>query len=204
MPPAPYVDPAVVKSILNITASSGPSVDRVAAACDAATDSITQAAARDFHVVSETGEDAERFYVVERPLTLEIDDCLVIHEVAIDRQGNGSYSLIWDEDVDFMVEPLNALVKGRPFERLKPRAARARRFYPGDTVRVTGIFGWPEIPPNIVSYATTLAVRYYNRPNAAFGIATFGIEAIAIPILRQDPDFQLALGPYLRDTVVYG
>lgn len=200
--PPPYVDPAVVKGILNITTGGIP--DRVVAACDAATDSITEAAARDFHAVSDTADDTERFYTVERALTLEIDDCLELFEVAIDRQGNGSYATIWDQDVDYTIEPLNALVKGKPFERLKPRAARARRFYVGDMVRVTGRFGWPAIPPNVVSYATTLAVRYYNRPNAAFGIATFGIEAIAIPILRQDPDFQLALGPYLRDTVVYG
>lgn len=196
----PYCDVALVKKILNITATDRDA--RVALAADAATQAINLAMDTDFHVPGETAADEERFYTSERPSTIQIDDLVELHEVAVDSFLDGSYGQVWEEGRDFALEPLNALAKGRPFERIKLLTRSRYSFSPRQrAVRVTGVFGWPVTPPAVVEYATILAVKLYKRPDAAFGIATFG--DVSMQVMRNDPDFDNLLHSLGRDTIIY-
>lgn len=200
MDTTPYVSVDAVKQVLNIR---GDDVgNRVAIACNAATDALNSACDRDFHAVSITGADDERFYTPHRPRTVEIDDVLEIHELAVDTAGNGSYSTIWELGRDFYLEPENAPKKGRPYERIKlhPWSRFAFPALP-NALRVTGIFGWAATPPAIIEMALILSVKYYKRPDAAFGVVSFG--EVSMQIVRNDPDLASLLQDYTRDTVVY-
>ncbi len=201
MDTTPYVDADTLKAVLNIKAAGRD--ERVNAALNAATQAINDACDRDFHVPSETAADEERYYTPNRPRTLQIDDVLEIHELATDLSGVGEFTVVWEQNRDFVLEPLNAPAKGRPYERVlvHPWARFFLQELPR-SVRVTGVFGWPETPPNVITMCTILATKLYKRPDAAFGIASFGSE-VAMQVLRTDPDYMLLLGSYLRDTIVY-
>lgn len=202
MDSTPYVDLDVLKSVLNIKTPDR--VPRLEAAAAAATDAINSACDRDFHRPAETAADEERYYTPDRPRTLQIDDVLEIHELATDQTGIGQFTIVWEQNRDFTLEPLNAPLKGRPFERVKVHPLTRFLLIPRPrSVRITGVFGWPEVPPSVVTMCTILATKLYKRPDAPFGIASFGAE-VAMQVLRTDPDYMLLLGDYLRDPIVYG
>lgn len=92
---------------------------------------------------------------------------------------------------DYLTEAPNALVQNWPITGLRRKLA----YWTTTRVRVTGLWGWPQIPDE-VSQATLLqASRLFNRrksPEGVTGNAEWGL----VHVTRVDPDVASLLQPY--------
>ena len=102
---------------------------------------------------------------------------------------------------DYFLRPVaNELQPGWPFLELVmtniPSASNTTpAFYPGyNTIRLTGVFGWPAVPDDIVSVALNLVVASYRARAAGGGDSmTIGVEG--------ERTFERLLGATDRDVL---
>lgn len=144
-----------------------------------------------------------RYY---RPLSrrlVEIDDCVQVAELATG-QGDGSFDTIWTPDSQYNLEPFNAAADNEPYTLIRAvtghfPAFRDRR---SRTVRVTGQFGWPQVPDAITLATSLLASRLLRRVREApFGIVMIGLEGAPSQIAQSDPDIFNMIRPYILRLV---
>lgn len=146
-----------------------------------------------------------RYYTATLQGSLEVDDLVVLTELATDPRGNGSFDRVWVKDTDFYLGPLNAQADGKPYERVLP-AHRCRWMLPTWVqrgVRVTGQFGWPSVPDGAATATLIIASRYVLRMREApFAIVTAGVDVGAVArIAGDDPEVCSALADLHRSSV---
>lgn len=150
---------------------------------------------------------SDRFYaVLERrhAFTLEIDDLSAAPtSLLVDDDGDNVPETALTVNTDYVLEPLNALADGRPYERIHfERALRPGR----RAVQISGIYGWPKVPDVVKQAAPILANKLVRRiRDTPFGVVTAGSidTQIAIRILRSDPDVAFLLSDtYMRGALV--
>jgi hypothetical protein len=102
--------------------------------------------------------------------------------VAIDTNGNGTYSTTLTLDTDFILDPLTAASLGRPYTQLTMVSnTQTWPIFPGLTqnglrpgVQVTAKWGWPSVPSDINMACLILAADLYKRKDAPGGILGLG------------------------------
>lgn len=93
---------------------------------------------------------------------------------------------------DYTLDPVNALQKGKPYERILTAACA------GD-LTVTALWGWSAVPSAVPTGAYLQAARLAARRDSPFGIAGSPSEQGEIRLLAQlDPDFRTSLKPFVR------
>jgi hypothetical protein len=142
-----------------------------------------------------------RYYTPEPyAKTIEIDPLVTLTTLEADTAGTGSYTT-WTENTDFYLDPVNATEDGKPYERIRLRT-QAQTFWPQYErgVKVTGTFGWAEIPSEVRQYAKFLAGKLlYRTRHAPFGIVTVSGDIGAVARLaRTDPDFDTLIGHLVK------
>lgn len=187
-----YIASADVESSLTLTGTTYASsdVDRAVAAANAAVEELF--GRRFYHDTS----PASRYYGIrhEGRRVLDFGDDLTRETtitVAVDTTGDQTFATTLSENVDYVLEPLNAETDGLPYEQLRmiksflPRGARM--------VEITGTWGWPgSVPPQqLPAFAEVLATKLVTRfREAPFGIVTAGADlGVAMRMARTDPDF---------------
>jgi hypothetical protein len=71
------------------------------------------------------------------------------------------------------------------------------------SVAVTGQFGWPAVPAQVIEATTILATRLLRRAREApFGVVGLGIDGAAVRISRFDPDVGFLLDPLVKGSGV--
>ncbi len=137
-------------------------------------------------------EPSARVYRTSGRRHLDVDDVVQVDEVAV-RSGSDWLPV----DVDDL-EPLNAEADGRPYTSLTLAQPTVGR------VRVTGVFGWPDVPDVVRQASLLQASRLAQRRNAAFGIATVpGLEGGGMRLLSKlDADVELLLKNVRRMPVL--
>lgn len=121
-------------------------------------------------------------------------------EVAIDRDGDHTWTDIYALGDAYDLEPRHAVdVNGAPYTRLTilldvngwPKDIR-------DGVRITGKFGYPTTPPEVVEATIIQASRLYKRVREApFGVAGVSLDGGGMRLLnRLDADVEMLLMPY--------
>jgi len=142
-----------------------------------------------------TSQPQQRMYRRGRPVRrlLWIDDVIEVEAVEV----NGSE---WPED-RWELWPYNAAADGKPYTALEPAAFGLMV----GRIVVTGIFGWPQIPPAVRQATLLQASRLAQRRNAAFGIAQVpgfdGNTGMRL-LSKLDADVELLLDPYRRRPVL--
>ena len=106
---------------------------------------------------------------------------------------------------DYQLQPLNAEVDGAPYEELRLTPGGSIYFDLGygqvPKVRVTGRFGWPEVPVAIVQATSMLAARYLKRTREApYGVAGLGGDGVVVRVSQTDPDVDALLATYVRQV----
>jgi hypothetical protein len=73
------------------------------------------------------------------------------------------------------------------------------------SVRVTGQFGWSEVPEAVKSATVILATKLVRRAREApFGVVSIGLDGGAMRIARTDPDVMFLLGEYIQNPIAVG
>ncbi len=164
-------------------------------AITAASEAVDELCGRRF---ASSGSDSTRMYRPQRERWVEIDDCASITTVESDGEGTGTFSP-WAA-TDYHVEPTNAVDDGQAITALALNPRSSILLWPGSTtVRVTGTFGWDDVPAGVKQATKLIAARIVKRVREApFGIAGVGADGLAVRIGTMDPDVKLLLRPVTR------
>lgn len=208
---ARYATDAELKSSLDIDDTVDDS--EIARALKSAEDLIDQTAHRSFDQIDtndstvKTTRTYQPDYAVQLSTTtfrlgigdlLWVDDLAKVDSVEKQTSAGGSWETI--DSADYEPRPLNAATDGEVFTRLLFTTAHSVH-----RLRVTGWFGWPQVPNPIVQATILQGSRLVKRAKEApFGVAAIGgFEGTALRLMNKlDPDVELLVRPFVRNRVL--
>lgn len=128
--------------------------------------------------------------------------------VAIDSNGNGTYSKTLTLNTDYILDPLTASSLGRPYTQLTMVSnTETWPIFPGLTqnglrpgVQVTAKWGWPSVPSDINMACLILTADLYKRKDAPGGILGLG----DLGVVRMSPvgrDITAMVRAYKKEVV---
>ena len=102
--------------------------------------------------------------------------------VAVDENGNGTYSKTLTLNTDYILDPLTSQSLNRPFTQLTMVSnTESWPIFPGITsnglrpgVQVTARWGWPSVPDDLNMACLILTADLYKRKDAPGGILGLG------------------------------
>lgn len=198
MPAADYITLADLKSTAGMDQSyADPDLQ---AAITAASRGIDQACNRFFY---QTGPQDRIFTPINAQLIM-IDDLWDFTTLITDQDFDGDFEESWAAN-EFSLTPLNADKDGKPFTRVELNntlvVAKVFPAWENASVKITGDWGWPEVPPTVMDATTILATKLAKRKREApFGIVqTFMDVGAAARIAKTDPDVSFLIGSYVRE-----
>lgn len=111
--------------------------------------------------------------------------------VKTDPDANGTYDTTWTSGTHFTLQPSDALTDGWPYTSLDVIGSSGY-YFPGaydgrDTVQITAIFGWPEVPAEVKEACILEATTIWKSPEAPFGAATLGDTGLGMRIRGMHP-----------------
>ena len=170
--------------------------DDIDRAINAASRGIDEATGRFFFSSSDT-----RYYTPERNAeAIQIDDLTTLTSLEVDIGGSGTYTT-WTVDSDFWLEPVNDINQSKPYTQVRLRTQK-QYVWPcwRRSVKITGTFGWAEVPAQVRQFALFLSQKLlYRARHAPLGIVMVASDTGAVAHLaRTDPDFQTLLGPLVK------
>lgn len=169
-----YVTREQLKTILGRSNESYAD-DAIDLACSAASRMIDGYKDTRFYPTAEV-----RFYSAD-PFSsrIDIDDLVTLNSVQVDRDNDGIYEVTLVEGDDFLLDPPNAALQGRPSRSIALRTGIDLLPYGADTlptlvphvrfptyqrgIRVDGTFGWATAPVQVTQAAVFLANRFVTR-----------------------------------------
>ena len=149
------------------------------------------------------GGTATRYYNTEDPYVVQIDDARSISAVSTSSSENGVFDISFNmtpRTGDIQAEPINDYVGGLvwPFTRLR---AIGDYVFPVDkenTVEVTAVFGFPNIPVTVTQATILQSSRIFARLQSPLGVAGFGDMGIMRVGRSLDPDVSQLIEGYRR------
>ncbi len=127
------------------------------------------------------------------------NDLVSITTLKTDDEGDGTFNTTWTANTDYQLQPLNAVLQSRPYNRIV--AVGGKTFpimilpdLPG--VEINGVWGWSAIPDDVREACVLLSMRGFARYNAALGVV--GFADMAIQVRSVDPDVRDLLSPYVQ------
>lgn len=198
-----YVELEEFKLTANLTGSTYADTD-IRTALIAASRGIDNALGRRFYPDADANQ--VRYYTPTTDCTVEIDDLLTLTSLLADYDGDGTFEQTWTQNTDFLLEPLNAVADGFPFDTIRrhPRGAYYFSPYPR-SLKLTGKFGWAAAPEAIKQLTTLVAARLVKRTREApFGIVSFGLDGAAVRAsqIANDPEYRFLTETYERCQVL--
>ena len=140
-----------------------------------------------------------KYYTPVSPWYLEIDDLIQPTEIASRANQSGPFTQIWNLDTDVMYEPVNNPELGRPVTRLLAIQTYVWPYFFPQTVKITGVWGFKEIPYEVELACKIQASRLFIRKQSPFGIAG-SVELGTVRLTsRLDPDVEMLLKTFRRN-----
>lgn len=149
---------------------------------------------------------------------VDVGDLITLTSLTFDWDGDNVYELNWTAlPALWMLDPPNALADGFPYQAIRTRKASSNIMwdewdgaYGGSSfptseaaVKVVGRFGWLTAPPQIEEATGLIASRLLKRKREApFGVASLGVDGVGVRIVREDPDVEMLLRPFIRAPLV--
>ena len=194
-----YVELEQVKKTLNLSGQEYADMD-IQAAIVAASRSVDNYCHRRFWL--DADNTSVQYFDPQSTDMVSVDDIVVVSQVALDTAGNGTFATVLTSSM-YDPGPYNAASINWPYTFIHRRYLQASFLFPDwipKSVRVTGQFGWPEVPGPVADATAMLAHRFIRRKREApFSIMTIGQEsARGVRIEQTDPDVGFMLQPYIR------
>jgi len=187
-----YASSSDIKAALRITDSVDDSL--IAVAGSAASDLIDRHCERTFGTVSAT-----RYFAPADNYLLPVDDLAgTAITVYSSTAANGTYDTTWTA-ADYQMEPSTSAGITVPYTRIRAVGNYLFPFADGEnTVKITGVYGWPSVPPAIVQAAIIQASRLFKRFDSPLGVA--GVSDIGVMRVSRglDPDVAQLVAPFKR------
>jgi hypothetical protein len=143
-----------------------------------------------------------RYYTAVSPWYVETDDIVSITQLACDPDFTQTYSQIWNTTtppLDIMYEPVNNPTKGWPYTKILAIGSYVFPYFFPQTVKITGTFGFPEVPYEVEMACKIQAARLFIRKQSPFGIAG-SVELGTVRLnSRLDPDVEMLLKTFRRN-----
>jgi len=170
--------------------------DRLEQHIEAASREIDGLCNRRFYPVTE-----QRVFTAEWPDLLLIDDLTTLTTLQTDDQGDRSYGTTWTI-TDYELEPANNAAYGHPYTSIQLHPQTSKRLPTTRRgVRISGTWGWPQIPPPIEEACLLIAVRLNQSAKAPFGSAGTTQDGQVQYTPRVDPVVRQLLDPYRRFNI---
>jgi hypothetical protein len=146
-----------------------------------------------------TGGTTTRYYATEDPYVVQIDDFRTLASLKTSSDADGVYDITWTA-TDYQAEPSNDFHGGLPWPYTRIRAVGDYTFpsTPENTVEVSAVFGWPNIPTAITQATVIQASRIFKRLDSPLGVAGFGDIGVMRVSNGLDPDVRMLVEPYRR------
>lgn len=196
-----YATLAQVKSALRIPSADATDDSLIEMAVESASRLVDAYCGRNF-IYGGTAVTT-RYFQADDPYVVQIDDARSISQVQTSSSEDGIYDVTWDltpHTGDVQAEPLNDYVGGIvwPYTRLR---AIGDYVFPVDketTVKVTAVFGWPNVPVTVTQATVLQASRIFARLQSPLGVAGFGDMGIMRVSRGLDPDVAQLIEGYRR------
>jgi hypothetical protein len=146
-----------------------------------------------------TAGTATRYYYTEDPYVVQTDDFRSLVSLKTSSNADGVYDITWAAD-DYQTEPMNDFHGGLPWPYTRIRAIGDYTFpnTPENTVELTAVFGWPNIPTTLTQATIIQASRIFKRLDSPLGVAGFGDIGVMRVSSSLDPDVRMLVEPYRR------
>jgi len=139
-----------------------------------------------------------RYYAARNSYETEIDDLISL--TTLETAPNGrAFDQTWTSE-EYQLEPLNGIASGLYQPATLIRAIDDLLFptIGGEAlVKVTGTFGWSDVPVAVKQAALMGAGRLYKRYDSPLGVLGFGDLGV-VRVSRLDHDIAALLQPYRR------
>lgn len=185
-----------------IRTQSSDKADLIADAIASASRAVDSYCGRHFYTV-----DTSYYFCADDLWYLRLDSTDIATatglELRTDDSNAGTYGTLWTITTDFVLEPINATsngLTGMPYTRI--RAVGSKTFpllylpTQRDTVKITGTFGFVEVPVPVKQATKVLAAQFYKLSDAPLGVAGFG--DMGIVRVRDIPQVASLLSPYRK------
>lgn len=164
---------------------------------DEAVDYVGQNAARSTDFIDDCINAASRqidrwcgrhFYQVTEARTFDVEelDCLElgpfndlvsVTTLKVDANADGSYETTYGSSL-YQLEPVNAALRGEPYTEIELRSGTMfpTPVYggPENLIQITGVWGWPSVPPEVKSACRILVAEMVALENAPLGTSGGG------------------------------
>jgi hypothetical protein len=171
----------------------------IEAAILAASRMIDDYCQRSFYQEGTLANPVTKYYTPVSPWYLEIDDLIEPTEIRSRANQSGPFTQVWNLDTDIMYEPVNNPEIGKPVTRLLAIQTYVFPYFFPQTVKITGVWGFKEIPYEVELACKIQASRLFIRKQSPFGIAG-SVELGTVRLnSRLDPDVEILLKTYRRN-----
>jgi len=199
-----YVGPEELKDRLGQTDPATDSV--INAVCLAVSRWIDTYCGRTFFRFTDT-----RTYQPSDIWLLPVDDLVSVTTLKVDTDGDGVYETTWTQGTNYMLRvgdgQFNQMATGepRPYTQVQVIGGTTggASWFPFtwpfthlDRVQITGVFGWPQVPPVVTQAALMLAADWFKYKDAPFGL--FGSSDLGVVRVGSNPWINEQLRPYIR------
>jgi hypothetical protein len=146
-----------------------------------------------------------RYYNTENPYVVQIDDARSIAQVQTSTGLDGVYDTTWTLGTaggqgDAQPEPINDYLGGVvwPFTRVRAIGDYTFPTGPENSIKVTAVFGWPNVPVTVTQATILQSSRIFTRLQSPLGVAGFGDMGIMRVSRGLDPDVVQLVEGYRR------
>jgi hypothetical protein len=201
-----YIGLEELKDRLGITDTADDSQAQIA--IQSVSQAINEFCGRHFNQVTEV-----RTYRPMNIWLLEIDDLVSVSSFLMDYDGDGIFETTMVKDVDYQLRygdnlyNKNAIGIARPFRQAQ--IIQTGKWFPFtwpythlDRVQITGVWGWPAVPPPVTQAAFLLASEYFKLKDAPFG--TTGNAEFGTGMIRSTPWIRDMLKRYVNPRHAVG
>jgi len=199
-----YATLAEFQNYTGMTTLTAAETSSIENAIEAASRSIDRIANRRFYLDANASPRLYRPVDIYRLIVDDIGSTTSL-AVNLDATGNGNYTDTLTLNTDYILDPVNAPQKNRPYTTVTLVGSSGTASWPfpssfRPSVQVTARWGWPSVPDDIVEACLILSADYMKRASSVGGVVGLS-ELGAIRMSPLGRDIAAIVRAYRREVV---